>query len=355
MTIPNELQNAINNDQVTYEIFKKYSNFSFSNVNIHFKCEHCNKEYTNLWHNFKNNNYKEILCYKCRHYKTLSEKLNIPDDLIWYGTKENPFLFEHYLKYREQIASNKRFVKGTCKICGKPFIARWNNLLRRQYTTLDEVGQCCLNKYKSNLPEILKKNSEAQKIAQNRPEVIQKQRIAQAKAMANDPTLIDKKMAQNNRLRGYYNNIYFSSSFELAFLLQIPNAQKCNLKISYIWKNELHNYYPDYIYTNTDNSKIIIVELKGSYFDKERIQLKKIAAEQFIQDHSNNYSHYESLDRSNFETILNKPFIYINSWSKLIKYKHIYNSLIIQSISETMLKQSNFSTKQEAIDYINSL
>ena len=79
-------------------------------------------------------------------------------------------------------------------------------MLHRNYTTLDEVGQCCLNKYKSNLPEVLKKNSEAQKIVQNRPEAKQKQRIAQAKAMAKDPTLIDKKTSQNNRLRGYYNN-----------------------------------------------------------------------------------------------------------------------------------------------------
>lgn len=136
------------------------------------------------------------------------------------------------MQYHDQFSqgSSKLWIQGTCTICHNEFLLSINKLLSRRYTTYDEICSKCIDKYKSNLPEMREKNSNAQKIAQNRPEVKEKQRIAQAKAHANDPDLIHKKMSQNNRLRGYFNNIYFASSFELSYLIYNPHAQNCKLK-----------------------------------------------------------------------------------------------------------------------------
>jgi len=61
--------------------------------------------------------------------------------------------------------------------------------------------------------------------------------------------------------QGWYKGIHCDSSWELAFLVYYKdhnlNIERCKEKRSYIWNNEVHSYYPDFI---TDGG---IIEIKG--------------------------------------------------------------------------------------------
>lgn len=66
--------------------------------------------------------------------------------------------------------------------------------------------------------------------------------------------------------QGWYKGIHCDSSWELAFLVYYKdhnlNIARCNEKRSYIWNNEVHSYYPDFI---TDEG---IIEIKGYSTDQ---------------------------------------------------------------------------------------
>lgn len=361
---PNKYQDLIKaakKDNITVDLYEKYPELHSGSIynSVHFQCSICGKKTSLKWFNIHKRKHKDWICSLCVTHRTLRQKQNLPEELWYSGTKDNPYTWEQYIKYHDQFSkgSSKLWVQGTCNICNNNFILSTGNLLHRCYTSLDKICSNCIDKYTSNLPEILQKNSEAQKIAQNRPEVKEKQRIAQAKAHENDPDLINKKMSQNNRLRGYFNNIYFASSFELSYLIYNPNAQNCKLQIKYIYNNIEHTYYPDFQYID-ETGKIIIVELKGAYYEPARIQAKIQAINQFIKNNNSIYSKYELLDKQFFDNN-NKQQINlarIITWRHLLNIKQQYPELLqIDSISETMLKSSPFKNKQDAIDYINKL
>lgn len=66
--------------------------------------------------------------------------------------------------------------------------------------------------------------------------------------------------------QGWYKGIHCDSSWELAFLVYYKdhnlNIERCTEKRSYIWNNEVHSYYPDFI---TDAG---IIEIKGFSTDQ---------------------------------------------------------------------------------------
>lgn len=361
---PNKYQDLIEaaiNNNITIDLYEKYPELHYKTIEdyVHFKCIICGEEVALRWLNIHKRTNKDWICSSCATHRTHRQKQNLPEELWYSGTKDNPYTWEQYIKYHDQFSkgSSDLWMQGTCNVCKNNFILSTSNLLRRRYTSLDEICPNCIDKYKSNLPEILQKNSNAQKIAQNRPEVKEKQRIAQAKAHENDPDLIHKKMSQNNRLRGYFNNIYFASSFELSYLLYNPYAQNCKLQIKYIFNGMEHIYYPDFQYIDNDG-KIVIIELKGAYYEPERIKAKEQAINQFIKHNNQIYSKYELLDNHSFSKSNNQSInlVRINTWQKLIAIKKQYiTALKIESISNTMLKQSSFTIKQDAIDYINNL
>ncbi len=70
--------------------------------------------------------------------------------------------------------------------------------------------------------------------------------------------------------QGWYKGIHCDSSWELAFLVYYKdhnlNIERCKEKRSYIWNNEVHSYYPDFI---TDGG---IIEIKGYSTDQWKLK-----------------------------------------------------------------------------------
>ena len=66
---------------------------------------------------------------------------------------------------------------------------------------------------------------------------------------------------RGNGKKGWYNNIFCDSSWELAFLVYYKehnlNIKRCDKRLEYIWNNEKHIYIPDF---ETDEG---IIEIKG--------------------------------------------------------------------------------------------
>ena len=176
--------------------------------------------------------------------------------------------------------------------------------------------------------------------------------------MMQDPSLIYKKVTRTNRLSGYINNIHFASSTELSYLVYNPLAKSCNLKIPYFLDNIKHHYYPDFIYTNTKNNKLVIVEIKGAWYNVEKVLTKQLYSEQFVQQHNNIYDKYEFIDSKKIKTLhLYHGLRYFNTIDSLVQLKKENNSLKIITMPESYLRNNNlpYTTKQELIDYINSL
>lgn len=358
---PNKYQDLIDaaaNDNITIDLYEKYPELhdkSFNNP-VYFECAICGKKTHLRWRNIRKRTNKDWTCISCIKHRNFRKKQNLPEELWYSGTKDNPYTWEQYIQYHDQFSqgSSKLWVQGTCTICHNEFLSSINGLLSRRYTTYDKVCSKCIDKHTSNLPEVLEKNSNAQKIAQNRPEVKEKQRIAQAKAFANDPDLIYKKVTRKNRLCGYINNIFFASSTELEYILINPQVQNCKLQIKYTFNGVEHMYYPDFQYID-DDGKIVIVEIKGKHWIKDKMQAKTQGANNFVKSH-NEYSRYEFIEHNIIEQQCRQQGISrILTINHLINIKRQYPSLEMKSIPDTMLKQSSFKVKQDAIDYINNL
>lgn len=357
--LPADLAEAVNQNNVTWDLYDKYKDLVRLNISVHFICQKCGKAVNISWYNLNNRaKYKQsAICTGCIRRSLMLMKLNYPEEIYFKGTKNHPLSWDEYIKYMDIFAkgSSKLYIEGICTECGKKFLSMTGKLLYRTYTRTSQVCPKCLNKYKSNLPEVLRKNSKVQKIAQNRPEVKQKQRIAQAKAMKNDPTLIRKKVIRGNRLCGSINNVNFASSTELEYILLHPEIKNCDITIPYQYKDTIHTYYPDFMYLDVDN-KYVLVEIKGAHWHKDKIEAKRVGTLQFIMQHSNQYSRYEFINHNDINIQrLNHGLAHLYSINDLIKLKQKYSTLQLTTIPETMLKQSKFATKQEAIDYINNL
>ena len=175
--------------------------------------------------------------------------------------------------------------------------------------------------------------------------------------MERDPTLSRKKMSQNNRLRGVFNNIPFYSSYELSYLLYNSKAQECQLQISYQFNKKQHIYFPDFIYLKP-NGKYTIVEVKGAVLEPQKVAAKIIGVQRFIKD-NNEYDDYEFIDYKQFKESNKIPLYYTLQHIITLK-KYYHKQLYITSIPNTFITtkyaiNNGYTTKQELIDYINSL
>ena len=79
------------------------------------------------------------------------------------------------------------------------------------------------------------------------------------------------KTVNNGRHKYYYNNVYFDSSWELAFYIYSLdngcNIKRCIKSFIYYKDNQEHNYFPDFICDNN------YIEIKGKQFINEAGEL----------------------------------------------------------------------------------
>lgn len=199
-------------------------------------------------------------------------------------------------EYEIRKHSTKAFIQIKCIYCNNLCVLNANMLLRRRKFL--EVCNKCYVKHEQYDDEWKRKNSEAQKIAQNRPDVIEKHRnnskllwknnyekmhssnlkMVQTKEYrekmahimknkwASDETYRDKVSGKGvYKHTGNYHEIVYHSKLELAFLIYCQenniNVLRFNLKpIQYIDPNDgvERNYFPDFIINNNE-----IIEIKG--------------------------------------------------------------------------------------------
>ena len=89
-------------------------------------------------------------------------------------------------------------------------------------------------------------------------ELLRKQKISES--MKGNKNWTYNKTRGNGK-KGWYNNIFCDSTWELAFLVYYKehnlNIKRCDKHLEYIWNNEKHIYIPDF---ETDEG---IIEIKG--------------------------------------------------------------------------------------------
>jgi hypothetical protein len=242
----------------------------------------------------------------------------------------NEICFEDYVQspYKKGISNYK--LTGRCEDCQKFFAFKEVKNFRRRDWNKKELCQKCYLKHRCYLNEDwIKKNSEAQLIAQNKPEQKLKNSIAVSKSkrwtdekrLAESEKMKEKwrtasesdkqKMLSNldwtnknndrfnllisksskNQKTGYYNNIFYNSILELSFLIEcdkrlIPVKRYDLPPIDYKdFNNKNRKYFPDFIIYGK-----IIVEIKGHIFKGEDGQktfiLKNQAAKKFCSCHN---------------------------------------------------------------------
>lgn len=78
---------------------------------------------------------------------------------------------------------------------------------------------------------------------------------------------------RGNGKKGWYNNIFCDSTWELAFLVYYKehdlNIKRCDKRLEYIWNNEKHIYIPDF---ETDEG---IIEIKGRKTKQSEVKHKQ--------------------------------------------------------------------------------
>ena len=111
--------------------------------------------------------------------------------------------------------------------------------------------------FKETLSKSLKGKSSG-KASTIEKEILRKEKISNS--MKGNKNLMYNKTRGNGK-KGWYNNIFCDSTWELAFLVFYKehnlNIQRCTEKFEYTWNNEKHIYIPDFI---TDEG---IIEIKG--------------------------------------------------------------------------------------------
>lgn len=93
-----------------------------------------------------------------------------------------------------------------------------------------------------------------------------------SKSMKNNDLCGGYRLGSGRGHKGWYNNIYCDSSWELAmvcyYIEHNMNIKRCKEKRTYIFNGETHSYYPDFI---TDTG---IIEIKG--FTTEQWKAKNL-------------------------------------------------------------------------------
>lgn len=230
-------------------------------------------------------------------------------------------------EWRNTLFKNSKIIIFyKCIKCDLESTSRLSYVLTRKYFIGQPICSRCILKTVANTQEWKSINSQAQLISQNKPEQLAKNRDAQikrhkdplmkikhvkaakevwqrpeyrekmikiAKAKWNDP-IYAQKVIQNSckaQKNGFYNGIFYNSSYELAFLLfeenkngNINHIQRFNGYIPYKdAKGILRHYYPDFIL----NGKLIIeVKGYGPWIDFEKLKLKNLAAAEYCKNNN---------------------------------------------------------------------
>lgn len=235
--------------------------------------------------------------------------------------------FNNLGDWRKEVFKNSKINVGyICKCCNKKGKSRLSNIIQRKFFSLEPICSKCIEKEVANTEEWKKTNSEAQLIAQNKPEQIEKNRKAQINRFENkdirkkysetsikvwerpgykekmsdiarkkwdDPKYAIKVIENSKRSFkcGFYKEIYYNSSYELAFLLKIENergsldcVKRANMYISYEKINNKNgHYYPDFI---LDNSFLIEVKGYGPWVDMVNLSKKNKAAKLWCKNNN---------------------------------------------------------------------
>lgn len=250
-----------------------------------------------------------LICNECQLNKKRKEKLykkelekqlkkKKEEQKIKLGTKNNPILWDDY-NANNYPSGSKKWVKIICSECNKDSIVQIRKFENRKYGKGLPICSNCIMKYITNLDEWKKVNSEAQLIAQNKIETIIKRNkrvkeVCNSDEMKNirkinalklwkDKNYAKKiKISSNKYLKGYYNDIWFDSSWELSFIVYFEEyIKRCDFGIEYIYDNEKHTYYPDFILEFPNNYNVL-VEIKG--IKSDIVETKKEFAINFVEN-----------------------------------------------------------------------
>lgn len=190
---------------------KKTINSRKNNIKEHIVfCKICNKQYIvnctdYIW---KNNKYKQTCSSQCAH------KLSVLNtNLIDKNNK-----ITNKCKTSNKLNKHKKIIYRTCKYCHNTFIVP-----RLPNGILSATKYCC-DEHRHNMQSL---NAKLHKCGGLKPETTHKQ-----------------------YKRGYYNNIWYDSSWELAFLYYCNdnNITVVRNKVAYPYKynGQILNFYPDF-------------------------------------------------------------------------------------------------------------
>ncbi len=214
--------------------------------------------------------------------------------------------------------NSKINVSYNCKICNAPGKSRLAHIIQRKFFKSEPICSKCIEREVSKTNEWKNTNSIAQLIAQNKPEQVEKNKQAQIERFKNPEARIkaseaSKKNWENSEYReklvkiaqdkwknpeyaknvieksrnsqkcGMYKEVYYNSSYELAFLLKIEEERgdlncikRPDFYISYKKTNNKPGcYYPDFI---LDDNFLIEVKGYAPWIDLENLLRKNRAA-----------------------------------------------------------------------------
>lgn len=275
-------------------------------IKITSVCQICNKTYTITLRTFikraKNNKNIHICSYCSRIFLCCKT----PADLLRHHGK---IPWSDFVKYKNTYTSSKLYVHFKCSVCGQDGKCRWDHLTNRKYFPEEPICNKCIIHKTTSTAEWRLVNSKAQLIAQNRPDVIKKQKDAQKRIMKTEGELyIEKRINYKIRLTGYYNNIFFASSYELSFMYwankhNIKFGRSCDI-IKYYSHGKERRYFPDFW---MKTGKKYLIEVKG--FKNELVYDKKKAAIEYVKSAKNDYDEYLILDDAVIKNIKCWPSI----------------------------------------------
>ena len=161
-----------------------------------------------------------------------------------------------------------------------------NNKKIQKYIQLEELSTYLNNGWITGMLQINKNKISNSLIGKKigkcidpQKEIERKQKIS--KSMKGNKNWMYNKRHGNSK-QGWYNNIYFDSSWELAFYLYYKEhnmyIERNTTVYDYIFNNEVHKYIPDFITTEG------IIEVKGRK-DKKAIAKEEQYPEIIIYDH----------------------------------------------------------------------
>lgn len=163
---------------------------------------------------------------------------------------------------------------------------------------------------------------------------------------------------RGNGKKGWYNNIFCDSTWELAFVVyhieHNIDIKRCDLQLEYIWNNEKHIYNPDFIVNGQ------IIEIKGRKTKQSEAKHKQFPNIQVIdKDSIQIYLNYvtEKYGNNFWEKLYTtsvKQKQSISNKEEKIKKENNYRDILINLEQNSNIDFSKFGWVQKAKEYLNS-